>query len=75
MPYSLDNFLEMAAVPPADQPVQQIEAAPRLQLQEGSIQSCSGYLKRRTTILKRWKKGWISVDPGKCSPLASSSSR
>lgn len=59
----------MAAPSSADQPVQQLEAAPRLQLQEGSIQSCSGYLKRRTTILKRWKKGWISVDPGKARPL------
>ena len=53
------------AVPPADQPVQQPESAPRLQLQEGHIQSCTGYLKRRTKILKRWKKGWISIEPGK----------
>lgn len=55
----------MAASVPADQPVQQAENAQRLQLQEGSIQSCNGYLKRRTKILRRWKKGWISVEPGK----------
>ena len=54
----------MAAAPPVDQPVQQPESAPRLQLQEGSIQGCTGYLKRRTKILKRWKKGWISIVPG-----------
>ena len=54
----------MAEAPPADQPVQQLESAQPLELEEGSIQRCSGYLTRRTKILKRWKKGWISVDPG-----------
>lgn len=34
-------------------------------LQEGFIQSCEGYLKRRTNVLKRWKKEWLSVQPGK----------
>ena len=64
-----------AAPPPAQQPVQQAEGPPRLQLVEGSIQSCSGYLKRRTKILRRWKKGWISVEPGElamcCESVAS----
>ena len=55
----------MAASVPADQPVQQPQNPQRLQLQEGRIQSCNGYLKRRTKILRRWKKGWISVEPGK----------
>lgn len=54
----------MAEAPPSLQPVQQLESAPRPQLVEGSIQTCSGFLKRRTKILRRWKKGWISVEPG-----------
>ena len=35
-----------------------------LTLQEGYIQGCQGYLDRKTSILKRWKKRWISVEPG-----------
>jgi len=56
------------ATPPAPQPVQQPaqQAAPILQ--EGYIQVCQGYLKRRTTILKRWKKQWFGVAPGEFRP-------
>ena len=35
-----------------------------LTLQEGYIQECQGYLERKSRILKRWKKRWISVEPG-----------
>jgi len=54
----------MAEAPPAPQPVQQLESGPPPQLQEGYIQGCGGYLKRRNKILKRWKEQWISVNPG-----------
>ena len=51
--------------PPAPQPVQQASQGPPPLLQEGYIQLCQGgYLKRRSTILKRWKKAWYSVTPG-----------
>lgn len=48
----------MAAAPPA--PQQPLV----LQLREGHIQACGGRLHRRTKFLKRWKKEWITVDPG-----------
>ena len=34
-------------------------------LQPGYIQGCHGYLERKSSILKRWKKRWITVEPGK----------
>lgn len=63
------EFQSAMATPPAPQPVQQPaqQAAPILQ--EGYIQVCQGYLKRRTTILKRWKKQWFGVAPGEFRPL------
>lgn len=63
------EFKSAMATPPAPQPVQQPaqQAAPILQ--EGYIQVCQGYLKRRTTILKRWKKQWFGVAPGEFRPL------
>ena len=52
------------AAPPDPQPVQRpAQQAPPL-LQEGYIQTCQGYLKRRTNILKRWKKQWFGIAPG-----------
>ena len=52
------------AAPPDPQPVQRpAQQAPPL-LQEGYIQTCQGYLKRRTNILKRWKKQWFCIAPG-----------
>ena len=55
----------MAEAPPAPQPVQQLPNEPAPTLQEGCVQGCQGYLKRRTKILKRWKKQWFSIAPGK----------
>ena len=52
--------------PPAPQPVQQPDQEREATLKEGYIQSCEGYLKRRTKILKQWKKEWLNVVPGKC---------
>ena len=34
------------------------------ELKEGHIQQCDGYLMRRTKYLKRWKKEYVSVNPG-----------
>ena len=34
-------------------------------LQEGYIQVCHGYLERKSSILKRWKKRWVSIEPGR----------
>jgi hypothetical protein len=33
-------------------------------LLEGYIQNCSGYLEKKTSVLKRWKRQWISIEPG-----------
>lgn len=51
--------------PPAPQLVQVAEVAPEPTLQQGVIQGCEGYLNRKTRILKRWKKQWIKIVPGK----------
>ena len=50
------------AAPPDPQPVQRLaqQTLPLL----GYIQACQGYLKRRTNILKRWKKQWFGIAPG-----------
>ena len=50
--------------PPAPQPVQAPVEQERPLLLEGYIQSCEGYLKRKTKILKRWKKEYFKVVPG-----------
>ncbi len=42
---------------------QQQQQVPLL-LQEGYIQACHGYLKRKTSVLKRWQNRWIYVEPG-----------
>ena len=55
----------MAEAPPDPQPVQQLPREPAPILQEGRIQGCQGYLTRRTKFLKRWKKRWFSITPGK----------
>ena len=49
---------------PAPQPIQQAEDAPRPLLQQGFIQNHEGYLRRKSTILKRWKKEWLKIQPG-----------
>ena len=36
-------------------------------LQEGYIQGCDGYLRRRSRVLRRWKVEWFSVQPGTCA--------
>ena len=51
--------------PPAPQPVQAPAEQPRLLLLEGYIQECEGYLERKTKILKRWKKEYFKIAPGK----------
>ena len=51
--------------PPAPQPVQQAAAPPPPVLQQGYIQGYEGHLHRRTKILKRWKKEWLKIVPGK----------
>ena len=55
----------MTEAPPDPQPVQQLPREPAPILQEGRIQGCQGYLTRRTKFLKRWKKRWFSITPGK----------
>ncbi len=50
---------------PADAPVQQAVREREPSLQEGCIQPCQGYLRRRSSILRRWKKEWLDVVPGK----------
>ena len=55
----------MAEAPPDPQPVQQLPREPAPILQEGRVQGCQGFLTRRTKFLKRWKKQWFSINPGK----------
>ena len=50
--------------PPAPQVVHVAETGPQLTLHQGRVQGCEGYLLRKTKILKRWKKQWITVVPG-----------
>ncbi|XP_019856009.1 PREDICTED: collagen alpha-1(XXVII) chain-like, partial [Amphimedon queenslandica] len=40
------------------------QAPPLLTLQEGSVQTCSGYVEKQSRILKRWKKRWLIITPG-----------
>ena len=35
------------------------------ELKEGVIQECNGHLMRRSKYLKRWKKEFVHVVPGK----------
>ena len=51
--------------PPALQPVQAPVQQERPLLVEGYIQACEGYLERKTKVLKRWKKEYLKVVPGK----------
>ena len=41
------------------------QAPPPVTLQEGYIQFCSGYMERKSSLLKRWKKRWVAIEPGK----------
>ncbi len=50
--------------PPPDAPVQQAMREREPSLKEGFIQPCQGYLRRRSKILRRWKKEWLDVVPG-----------
>ena len=50
--------------PPALQPVQAPEQKKQPTLVEGRFQFCEGHMKRRSKILKRWKKEYIEVVPG-----------
>ena len=56
-----------AEAPIALQPVQAPAEQPRPLLLEGYIQSCEGYLERKTKILKRWKTEYFRVTPGEMS--------
>ena len=47
------------------QTVQSIEQERRPSLVEGYFHSCEGHIERRSKILKRWKKEYIKVVPGK----------
>ena len=47
----------------AHQHVAQPEQQQPLTLQEGFIQSCQGYLERKSKYLKRWKRRWFAVEP------------
>ena len=65
---TLFHFVRMASQhqePPAPQPVQAPTGQERPVLLEGYIQTCEGYLERKTKILKRWKKEYFRVAPGK----------
>ena len=44
--------------------VAQPEQQQPLTLQEGFIQSCQGYMERKSKYLKRWKRRWFAVEPG-----------
>ena len=59
------SIQSMAEAPPTLQPVQAPEEQPRPLLLEGYIQTCEGYLERKTKILKRWKTEYFRVAPGK----------
>lgn len=79
MCYYLDTILQLAqdlemataTVPeciqdqssPAAAPVQQTTQR-KPSLKEGHIQSCQGYVQRRSKILKRYKKEWLDIIPG-----------
>ena len=51
-------------VAPAPQLVQEAEAARPPTLVSGAVQRYQGYVTRKTTLLKRWKKQWIEIEPG-----------
>ena len=48
----------------AQQHVAQLEQQQSLTLQEGLVQSCQGYMERKSKYLKRWKRSWLAVEPG-----------
>lgn len=52
-------------LPPTMQAVDQGAPPPPPIFREGFIYPHAGYLKRRTAILKRWKREWFCVVPGK----------
>lgn len=52
-------------VAPAPQPVEAAEGERPPTLVSGKVQHYKGFLTRRTTVLKRWKKQWIEIEPGK----------
>ena len=47
------------------QSVKSVEQERRPSLVEGYFHSCEGHIERRSKILKRWKKEYIKVVPGK----------
>ena len=49
---------------PQQHSVQAPEQEKQPTLVEGYFQSCEGHMKRRSKILKRWKKEYIKVIPG-----------
>lgn len=51
--------------PQRQQSLQELPSESAPILQEGRVQGCQGYLQKRTKILRRWKKQWFSIDPGK----------
>ena len=55
---------QIALEEPQLQPVQAAEQEKQPTLVEGHFQSCEGHMKRRSKILKRWKKEYIKVIPG-----------
>ena len=57
-------LVTMAQQHVAQQHVAQPEQQQPLTLQEGLIQSCQGYMERKTKYLKRWKRRWFAVEPG-----------
>ena len=55
---------------PLLQSVQAAEQEKQPTLVEGYFQPCEGHMKRRSKILKRWKKEYIKVIPGSyCTSL------
>ena len=50
---------------PALQTVQSKEQQKRPTLVEGSFQSYEGHIERTSIVLKRWKKEYIKVIPGR----------
>ena len=55
---------QMTLEEPLLQSVQAAEQEKQPTLVEGYFQSCEGHMKRRSKILKRWKKEYIKVIPG-----------
>ena len=49
------------------QSIQSMEQERRPSLVEGHFHPCEGQIERRSKILKRWKKEYIKVIPGRYS--------